>query len=168
VVALESSTLPTPNRSDAIAFQKQTWELQRKALAADAAVDEVLERLKYIKKALLDTPGAGPELSQRALAIEQGLKDAQKQIVGDPTLRRFSEPRAPSILNRISQIIEGHWKTTYGPTKTHRQSYQVAAQDLEEVSERLRQLIDTDLAALEEAMESAGAPWTPGRKISGE
>ena len=168
VVALENASLPVPDRRETMAFQKQTGELQRKALAVDAAVDDALERLKFIKIALLDTPGAVPELSQRALAIEQGLKDAQKQIVGDPTLRQFREPRVPSILDRISQIIEGHWKTTYGPTRTHRQSYQVAAQDLEEVSRKLRQLIDTDLAALEEAMEAAGAPWTPGRKIPGE
>ncbi len=165
VVALENYSLPVPDRSETMTFQKRTGELQRKAMSADRAVSEALERLKYIEKALLDTPGADPGLLQTARTIELGLKDAHKQIVGDPTLRRFSEPRVPSILNRLSQIIDGHWKTTYGPTKTHRDSYEVAARELEEVSGRLRQLIETDLVQLEESMEAAGAPWTPGRKI---
>ena len=36
-------------------------------------------------------------------------------------------------------------------------------QDFERVLVQLRQLIDVDLARLEKQLESAGAPWTPGR-----
>ena len=39
----------------------------------------------------------------------------------------------------------------------------VAALEFQQALGSLRSLIEGDLAKLEKAMESAGAPWTPGR-----
>jgi hypothetical protein len=165
VLLLEDSTLPLQDRGRVLAFEKETAELGRKAMGAKDATLEALERLEYMKKAILDTPGASPELLQQARDVEQGLKDVQKRLTGDPTRRRLREPRAPSILGRISKITSGSWKTTYGPTQTHRQNYEIAAQEFQEASAELRRLTETDLKRLEEAMEQAGAPWTPGRAV---
>jgi len=73
----------------------------------------------------------------------------------------------PSVLSRIYDVVgaRNNWSTTYGPTDTHRQSYEIAARDFEEVRPALRALIDTDLSQLEADLEAAGAPWTPGRRI---
>jgi photosystem II stability/assembly factor-like uncharacterized protein len=165
VVLLENSTLPIQDRAQVLAFQKDVAELQRKATSASEAADEALERIQHVKKALLDTPGASPELLEQAREIALGLKGAQKKLSGDPTLRRYREPTTPSILSRVSQIIRG--RTTYGPTQTQRQSYQIAVEEMGEASTELDRLIETDLRGLEEAMEQAGAPWTPGRAVPG-
>jgi hypothetical protein len=53
--------------------------------------------------------------------------------------------------------------STARPTQTQANQYAAAAQDLETVLGRLRQLIEVDLAQLEKQLEAAGAPWTPGR-----
>jgi len=45
----------------------------------------------------------------------------------------------------------------------HMDSYKVAAQEFTGVLDRLRNLIENDMTSLEKDMESAGAPWTPGR-----
>jgi hypothetical protein len=49
------------------------------------------------------------------------------------------------------------------PTGTSRQAYDAASSAFDVELGRLRQLLDTDLRALQDAMEKAGAPWTPGR-----
>ena len=168
VVPLESSTRPGLDKKQILSFQQQTIELRRKAVSAEAVLEDAAERLPYIKKAILDAPGIDPGLLKQALQIESQLKDIEKKLVGDPMIQRYNEPTVPSILDRISMIIRGHWRTTYGPTHTHRQSYEIAAREFEEVSIKLRALIETGLRQLEEAMEAAGAPWTPGRDIPGK
>jgi hypothetical protein len=63
----------------------------------------------------------------------------------------------------VQQIVEGHWSATSAPTATHQKNYEIAAAEFVPVLESLRVLVEQDLRKLEEAAESAGAPWTPGR-----
>jgi hypothetical protein len=44
-----------------------------------------------------------------------------------------------------------------------RDSYAVAGEQFADVLGKLHGLVDVDLRQLEDAMEKAGAPWTPGR-----
>lgn len=71
----------------------------------------------------------------------------------------------PGIASRVNQIVRGLWGTTSAPTTTHRRNYEVAAAAFEGVVKGLRQLVETDLTALEAELEAAGAPWTPGRGV---
>jgi hypothetical protein len=163
VVAVSDATLPAQDPTEVLAFRKRTWEARREALAADGAVDEALERLAYMEKALFDAEAAPAELWERLRALELRWKDAKERLSGDPIRARLSEPSVPGILDRISEVADNDWGTTYGPTKTHRDSFAIAERELEGVRDELRGL-ETDLRALEEALESAGAPWTPGRR----
>lgn len=165
VESLGMASMPVQDKEEVLAFQKKTGELQRAVLGANAAAQEALERLVYIKKAIDDTPGADSALADRARDIEKRLMDAQEALIGDRTKDRRDEPTPPSILRRVSGIVRGHWSSTYGPTKTHRRTYEIAAEEFEEVLGKLRALIEVDLKQLETDMEAAGAPWTPGRAI---
>jgi len=69
----------------------------------------------------------------------------------------------PSIVDRVQQIVNGHWDATSAPTATHRRNYDIAAGQFEPVLAKLRTLSLTDLEQIEHAAEAAGAPWTPGR-----
>jgi hypothetical protein len=68
-----------------------------------------------------------------------------------------------SIGDRVSAIVRSHWNTTSAPTGTNRQAYEIAADEFAVQLEKLRQLVEVDLRALETSLEGAGAPWTPGR-----
>jgi hypothetical protein len=76
---------------------------------------------------------------------------------------KYNEPRPGSIVDRVQQIVSGHWHSSVDATTTHRHNYEIAAQQFAPVLEQLRTLISVDLVALENAAEAAGAPWTPGR-----
>ncbi len=68
-------------------------------------------------------------------------------------------------MSRIQQVVFGHWSSTSAPTATHRQNYEIAAAEFSTMLDELRTLVEGDLVALEEKLEAAGAPWTPGRAI---
>jgi hypothetical protein len=97
--------------------------------------------------------------------MELRLTDLREQLTGDPTKRKRSEPSMPGILSRINSIVYGVWGTTSAPTATHRKSYDIASQQFAGLAGELKQLIETDLVALEADLEAAGAPWTPGRGV---
>jgi len=50
-------------------------------------------------------------------------------------------------------------------SSTLRREYEIAASAFAELLPELRRLVEVDLAALEEKLEDAGAPWTPGRGV---
>ena len=66
-------------------------------------------------------------------------------------------------MDRVQQVVSGHWSSTSEATQTHRREYDIAAAQFGPVLEKLRTLIEVDLASVESLAEAAGAPWTPGR-----
>jgi photosystem II stability/assembly factor-like uncharacterized protein len=160
---LGGDTLPPADRDALLEFQVKTGKLQRAALGAVAAAEEAQSRIDHLKKALTDTPRADPALSVRLRAIEARLKDLQIALEGDAVRARRGEPTPPAILDRINQVVYGHWFSSADATATHRQNYEIAAQQFAPVLAQLRNLILVDLGKLEGEADAAGAPWTPGR-----
>ncbi len=165
VVPLGEPSLPVADREAVLAFARETGELQRAVFGAREAADEAANRIKYLKHVIEKTPGVDPSVRAEGRALELRLTDLRERLTGDPTMRSRSEPAMPGIVSRIDQIVWGFWGTTSAPTQTHRRNYEVASEEFGAVADELRQLIEIDLPALEERLEAAGAPWTPGRGV---
>jgi photosystem II stability/assembly factor-like uncharacterized protein len=163
VESLGLQTLPAKDRGALLAFQEKAGELQRAMKGARAASREARRRLKFIKKALSDTPRADPRWGDEARVLEKRLLDIEMKIYGDPILYNRNEPRSPSLMDRVGAQVDA----TTGITDTMKRNYEIAAVEFEKLLEELRQVIETDLKKLEEKLEAAGAPWTPGRGVPG-
>jgi hypothetical protein len=153
------------NRTPAV-FQEQqrTAELERQVLGADALLDETVTRLRFLKRAIDETPGADTSLVRRVRVLEQQLQDTRELLNGDPTRARRNEASPPSLLNRIQSAIGNGWSQTLEPpTAAQQAQIDIVRAEFGRVLERVRQLVGVDLRALEVAAESAGVPWTPGR-----
>jgi photosystem II stability/assembly factor-like uncharacterized protein len=160
---LSAATLPAPDREAVLAFARKTARLQRAVTGAVEAAGEAQNRINYLKVALIDTPGADPRLMDELTALDKRLKDLMVPLTGDKTRAKHNEPAAPSISDRVEQIVGGSWFNTQAPTATHRHQYDVAAGQFTDVLDKLRLLVEQDLKGIEDKAELAGAPWTPGR-----
>lgn len=165
VEPLGMPTLPSADREAILAFQRKTGRLQRAIMGSNAVIGEVAERLQYIKRTIEISADLDADLLSQARALEIRLMDIREKFSGDPTRPRRSETAPPGIMSRIQTVIGGHWSTTTGPTTTHQQVYEIAEAEFSEVYDDLRQLVEVDLARLEQKLEDAGAPWTPGRGL---
>ncbi|UCC71707.1 MAG: glycosyl hydrolase [Gemmatimonadota bacterium] len=165
VVPLLEPSLSPGNRADVLAFQRQAGELQRAVMAANSVASAAAEQIDEIKAVIEVWPGADPGLRQQARDLEISLMDLQEALTGDPTKPRRNEPEMPGIVSRVQQVVRGSYSGTYGPTMTHRRNYEIAAADFSAIYDDLRQLIEVDLPALEDALEAAGAPYTSGRRL---
>ncbi len=162
-VPLGLGTLAAEDKAALLAFQRRTARLQRAVLGADRAATEAEGRIAHLKVALRDAPAADPALGERLRDVESRLQDLLVALRGDRVVASHAEPTSPSILERVDQIVSGHWTSTAGVTGTHRRNYRIAADAFGPLLEQLRQLIGVDLVAIEDELEAAGGPWTPGR-----
>ena len=161
VEPLTLASLPEKDKSALLAFQKKAGELQRAMMGAGAAAEDALNNLRFIKKALLDTPKADPKLAEAARAIEKRIQDQVAVIFGDSTRAMRSEPTEPSLMERVTAQLD-----STGPiTATARRGYEIAAEGFEKLLEEMRRTIEVDLRKLQADLEAAGAPWTPGRGV---
>jgi hypothetical protein len=161
VESLDLASLPAKDKGELLAFQKKAGELQRAMMGAAAAADDALRGLGFVRKALLDTPGADPKLAEAARAIEKRLQDQMTALAGDRTRGARSEPTEPSLMERVTAQLDAT-----GPvTATAKRGYEIAADGFEKLLAEMRRTIEVDLKALQADLEAAGAPWTPGRGV---
>ena len=97
------------------------------------------------------------------MMLQVRLDELRTELSGDRTISRRHEPTSPSIVDRVERIVWGQWASSSAPTQTNRDAYRYAGEAFEPTLAGLRELIEVDLHELEQSMESAGAPWTPGR-----
>ena len=116
-----------------------------------------------IKLALADTPAAPAQLAADAGALAARLDAILRALRGDRAIARRNEPTPTAIVERAQSVVDDGFAATAAPTQTQRDAYAIASAALAGELAKLHALVATDLAALERAMEAAGAPWTPGR-----
>ncbi|PHN01673.1 glycosyl hydrolase [Flavilitoribacter nigricans DSM 23189 = NBRC 102662] len=157
------SSLPDGTDVTAVAeFQQQTNELSRKVSIANREIGQAREKMRYMRAALLQTPKATPELFSRLDALGVELTGLQTRLSGDRIRQSMNEATAPSISSRVGQVAYGHWNTRQTPTETHKRLIRSAETDFAAFRDDLTAYFKK-LADYGEALQAAGAPWTPGR-----
>lgn len=163
VLPLDQATFAAEDKQALLAFQRSAARLQRTASGSTRYIRELQNRLDYLRAAVLHTPELEDATIARVDAVSRRLRDLRDRLSGDPTLSRRAEPEAPSIMERIGVVVDGLLYVTSAPTGTQREQLDIARTQFQQVLDELRGIVDTELPALEEAFDAAGAPWTPGR-----
>lgn len=163
VVPLERATFAARDRSAALAFKQKVARLQRAVLGASRTAGEAQDRLAHLRRTILDTPAADPALLAEVERLALRLDALLTKLRGDQTRAQRNEPAPTSITERIEGVAGSLWSSTAAPTQTQRDAYRYAGEEFAPVLAELRSLMETDLRQLEDQLEAAGAPWTPGR-----
>ena len=161
-VALNNASLPVTDKKALEDFCKQVAELRRVSAAADEYRSEMVNKVRYFKQAVIETPTLPLTVSKTIATIEKRLIDVNTRLNGDATLTRREFESSPSINERIGTIVGGLWRTTAAPTTTYINSYQAAARQFTSVYNELK-AIGVDIKNLENILEANKAPYTPGR-----
>ncbi len=145
-------------------FQQKTSEFSRQISSASKKLGEAKDRIKHMKAALLETPKATPELFARLNQLEEGVAALQTRLTGDPIRQKLNESTVPSIGGRVGEVAYGHWGTRQMPTATQQRNIEIALMEFDTFKGDLVAYFNA-LEAYEAALETAGAPYTPGRKF---
>ena len=162
VVELGRNTFTAEDPAAALEFQLKTARLERAVRGALKWADEAGKRLSFTRKALYDTPQADAALLAESQGLQAELADILVELRGDETKEKRNVFLPPSISERVNRIVGSQWDSTAAPTATNVQDYEWAAEAFTAELDRLKTLASS-LDRFEQQLESAGAPWTPGR-----
>ena len=161
---LDRSSTPAADFSASVAFQREASELHRAVAGAGRLLGEVETRLNHLRKAVDATPSlVRAEYNDELDGLETRVADMRVALRGDRTVSSHSEPTTPGISSRVSRVLWGSREITSDPTGTQRDNLALAGQLFAPLLADLTSLVETDLADLEQRLEAAGAPHTPGR-----
>jgi photosystem II stability/assembly factor-like uncharacterized protein len=146
-----------------VAFTRELADAQREVRGAVAAIDDATKRLDAIQQALLRSTAHDTSLDEAARSLKRQLTELRELLAGDRGRRRLGDPGPVSILRRLDVAASGTKDSLYGPTPTHIRSLDTGRTQFADAREALDRLIRVELAALEEHLDAAGVPWTPGR-----
>jgi len=164
-VVLQNTTLPAENRAELVAFQDKVAKLARAVYGAENAADDLKEKVQYIKQAVQQSPDLQDALLFRASQIEEEIDEILWTFNGQhaKASREENWPAPPSLNQRMGYLAYSHWGSTSGITQTQKDAYEILAEEFPPILDKLRKIKNIDLKTLEDELEAAGAPWTPGR-----
>jgi photosystem II stability/assembly factor-like uncharacterized protein len=157
-------THSTPDRDPqgTLAFAAEAAEMYRAVQGAGHVHADAVEKVGYLRQAVLVTPAADRALLGRIDALAVKLADLGVQMDGDDTVARRQEPTTPGISSRVGQVVSGLDGNLSGATTTMRESLAVAKRQFGPVLAGL-EAATAEIRALEAELEKVKAPYTPGR-----
>ncbi|CAN5592164.1 hypothetical protein BH10BAC3_BH10BAC3_31230 [soil metagenome] len=162
IEALNMASMAATDKQALNAFGKKVEELHRAMDGTEAYRNELLNKLKYMKQAAMETAAADQSLVTQMIALENKLKDAGTKLNGDAALTR-REFEAPTSINaRIGSMMSAMLTSTAAPTQTFIDSYDAAAKQFAPVLADVK-AVGEAIKTLEQKLEQSGAPYTPGR-----
>lgn len=161
-IPLNNTSLPPADKTALDAFNKKVADLTRAMSGADAYRGELVEKIPYLKQAVLDAASVPTGTYEQILAIENKLKEINRQMNGDGLRARYEAVTPISLKGRVDQIAGSLWVTTSAPTETFKQSYNIAADGFESILNSLKAVTD-EIKQVETLLEKYKAPYTPGR-----
>ena len=160
VGALDGATAATVS-----AFWQRVSAAERSVTGAVEALSDTTERVSALAAAAALSTAEPDDLSAELESVRQQLLDYDRALNGHRTKSRIGEPQLPSIRSRINSTSDGVARSTYGPTPNLERNLSIAEKQLRTLRDQLNQIIDERLPALEQQLQQAGAPWTPGQPV---
>lgn len=165
VVRMHGSALPGAEPADTVAFWQRIAGVQRATSAAGQALTQANERIGHLRTAIQRSTTVPGELDAELEAIRLALDDIQVRLNGHPSKGAVGESDIHTVGQRLQVAMMGTMFSSYGPTPTHRRSLEIAETEFAGIRGQLKPILEQRLPALEQRLEDAGAPWTPGRPI---
>ena len=143
-------------------FNKKIAELTRTISGADAWRVELVNKLIYIKKAVIESGKVPADTYTKIMTAELNLEDLNRKLNGDQLRGKYEGAVPTSLKQRIEIIAYGLWSTTSAPTETFNQNFEAARSKFNELSGLLKS-IGEEINQVELLLDKYNAPYTPGR-----
>jgi hypothetical protein len=143
-------------------FSKSLANFRNTVSSCDAFRAELVNRLRYVKEAVLVAQGLSPELLKEVKSIETKLQKLEFEFNGDASLARREFETLPGINGMVEGIVGGLWSVTSQQTGTYEEVL-VKAKNKFKPAYNLLKETKKQLEQLESKLDALNAPFTPGR-----
>jgi len=163
---ISNTSFPPADRQAVVEFNRKVAELTRIVQGTENYAETLYRRVTSLLQAMNSTPKASPELLSTARNLQLQLDNILNRTFNHRTNKPSEEenPPSPVTLNqRLGKLSGMSWSSTGDPTKTQMDAYSILMDEFPPVYDQVKLIGETDVPKLEKALESLGAPVTPGR-----
>ena len=161
--AIFEGALPTASPAEIAMFSKEVAAVQRRASSATSALELLSNTTKLLRTAIDRTPGNVAKLEAQYATIQTEIDAVNIELSGLKSRDRKGTKPA-NILSRLGYAMSGV-RSSYGPTKQHKEQFGYAVEGLNAVSKRIEALQVNAVPALQQAIITEGGPWTEGAPV---
>lgn len=161
VVPLRESALEGASLEETTAFWKQYQSAVRTSSAVNKTLSNALLKVKAMETALLQSHAPVGDLDQKIHQVRMDLLNLDVALNGNRSKAEPGEKTNPTISGRLFSVNLGIYKSTYGPTETHKKSMAIIEKQLATMQGDLVKF-KSKLAELSKALTASGAPWIEG------
>ncbi len=164
VVPLKEGSLPRKPDQVYAAHVKAVNDLSTDISIMNHELSTSQRKLNAMFTALERTDIEPGVLDEKLLAVKKQLKSLDLLMNGSDAKGEVGEKNAPTVQSRLSTARRG-LMNTYGPTEMHQQSLAVAKRELKTLTQKVMEISQNQMPALERALQEAGAPWIEGQTL---
>jgi len=161
VKRLREGALEPKPLDNIVAFREDLEDLQEKVSAANIVMDKSMDKVEAMATALGRTHSEAHDLRRQLHDLHMDLLELQEEMSGGEVKDEIGERSNPTVRSRMFAAYRGMF-STYGPTETHQKSLDIAEELFAALKPKLDRLSKERIPALEEELQSAGAPWIEG------
>lgn len=164
-VALRNTTLPAADRAALVAFQKKAASLVRVIRGTRSYLNDLITKANSMRQAISNTPGTSYDLLTRATKLYHELDDLLMKFDRRSAFPSNEEnpPSQVTVMERVGIMLYTHWKSTSNLTKNELRAYDILVDEFPPLYNRIKEIGEKEIPALEAEVEKYGGPVTPGR-----
>ncbi len=165
VKQLKDRVMPATDVVAKTQFQREVDELDRSISGAGKLIGEMKNKMRHMKEAIKFVELPMPDLMTEIVDIENRINEANVLLNGDRIKSKLDIGAPPTPSGRLGWIVYEQRHSTSDPTETHKNSLSIAKEEFVPILNMLTEIATVAIPALEEKLENADAPYTPGRAI---
>lgn len=161
----EGGTLPGTTPQQRTQFRLQLAEVQRALSGLQSVLTDAQTRLKAMRQIVDRTPIEDVELPAKIRALEDVVNAIDLKLNGYRPQNLMNEQSPYPISARYWRVNSGTGSSLSSPTPMWREQFAILKQEVGEAGSTLNEVMTQKIPQLEQQLEAAGAPWTPGRPV---
>ncbi len=164
VEQLRKGSLEGASPADVALFWREYESAIRVHTAMQHSLAQSLVKIGRMNEVLLNAGVGVGALDGRLHQLRGRLNDLDNRLNGNRSRQQPGEKFRPIINDRLSAVVRGVERSSYGPTATHRELLNIATTEMESLNGELQTALG-DLSQLASDMMAAGAPWIEGEGV---
>jgi hypothetical protein len=161
IKALNNVSLAAADKKQLNDFSVKMAKMRKAARGASEIYSTQVSRLKYLQKAVQETPDADLKLLEKIAALQLKQREMGISLNGDASLSSREFAFSPGLLSRIETAMDNFWSATSAVPASANRHYNESAEIFEGFLKDLRNMND-EITKIEESLYKLGSPYTQG------
>ena len=158
VKQMHEGALKGSNPEETLVYNRQVEQFRSQVSATSMQLRNALKKVEAMQFAVSRSETLPGDLDSQLHDVKQELLALDVQLNGNKSKDQVGEKNNPTVRYRLRSAQAGMSNITYGPTPTHKQSFELAKKQFAEIESKLKPVLEQKIPDMEKKLQESGAP----------